>query len=463
MAIKRNIFVLLTAAAVFLTGALIQTAHADEFCSDDSPNWARVMNGEYHVSNNVWGSGAGVGEQCLDIDLESTYFKVVKSTHNSDAVASYPFIRKGCHWGGCTDAPYNPFPIKVGELTSAPFTWVVNTDGVGGLWNAAFEAWFSPSGKTAPNGGGELMIWIKYYGGAGPAGSKVATVPIGGHNWDVYFVDWTSGGQWKYIAYKIVVQADSVNLDLKDFIHDALTRGYLYTDWYLDNMEAGFEIWRDGQGLTSRYFFADGIAGGLEENYAPLPFTLKSPGNKKAVKSLIVPFEWNPSIDPNRDPIEYIFHLTGPDVDTTIAGIAVDSLVLDGIGLFQLNTIYTWTVRATDGTDTTEWALQRTFKTPLTDGVEETGLWPGRFSLSQNYPNPFNSTTEIQFELGEGAWIDLSVYNLRGEKVKTLLEDYHAAGRNSVNLDASRMASGMYYYQLKTPDRCLRRKMVIIQ
>ena len=452
-------------AAVILTGLppMIPSAAAEEICNTDSPSWTKVMDGEYHVSNNVWGSGVGVGEQCLDVDLQSTYFKVTKSTHNSAEVASYPYIRKGCHWGGCTDDPYNPFPIQLSELDSAPFSWIVGTEGVDGLWNAAFEAWISRRGKSAPNGGAELMIWINYYSGAGPAGSRVGTVEIGGHSWDVYFVDWNSSGLWNYIAYKIKVPADTVDLDLKDFIHDALTRGYLYTDWYLDAMEAGFEIWRDGEGLTCYDYYADAFDGGTLENYPPAPFALRLPSNKKGMSSYPILFKWAAAVDADRDPVEYLFQVTGPGVDTTVVGISADTLLFDGSSLLQPGTLYTWSVSATDGMDTTACLSSRTFRSPAASLIAESNSIPQRFSLSQNFPNPFNAQTEIIFEIFNPSFIDLSVFNVQGEKVRTLCHGYHATGQYRLNVDASSLSTGMYFYQLKTPDMCLRRKWLVMK
>jgi cellulose 1,4-beta-cellobiosidase len=208
-----------------------------------------VLDGEYRILNNVWGATT---MQSLEVYPDSTYFSVVDSEHNQSGgtPASYPFILKGYHWGSGTQG--SGMPLKVRDVTSAPFSWSVNTAGVGGTWNAAFESWFSKTGGTAPDAA-ELMIWIDYAGGAGPAGSYKGTVSIGGYKWSVYFADWAD---WDYIAYKITSPNRNVNLDLKDFIDDSVRRGYINTSWYLDNMEAGFEIWRDGEGLTSNSFSA---------------------------------------------------------------------------------------------------------------------------------------------------------------------------------------------------------------
>ncbi len=273
------------------------------------------MGGEYRVSNNVWGGGGG--EQCLEIDLESSYFKLVMSTHNSTSVVSYPFIYKGYHWGNPTDEPWNTFPIRVGELESAPFSWSVDTTGVQGLWNAAFEAWFSLPGTFDPGGGAELMIWINYGGGAGPGGSAVDTATIGGYFWEVYYADWS----WNYIAYKLVPAANEVSVDLKAFVHDALTRGYLLTTWELDNMEAGFEIWSDGEGLTCNEFSAEATGGAVEPEYPPIIFNLSSPSNNRNLTNWTIDFRWQASLDPNANPIEYILHIFGNGMDTTVAQI----------------------------------------------------------------------------------------------------------------------------------------------
>jgi hypothetical protein len=433
---------------------------ATEFCSNTSPTWTDVMNGEYRVSNNVWGSGEGVGVQCLDIDLESSYFKLVSSTHNSSGVASYPFIYKGYHWGGYTNLDYNPFPIIVGEISTAPFTWIIDTTGVTGTWNAAFECWFSTSGKTAPDAA-ELMIWINYGGGAGPAGSRVATLDIGGYTWDVYFTVFTN---WNYIAYKLVTPGVEVNVDLVDFIHDSLMRGYLLTTWYLDNMEAGFEIWRNGQGLTCESFTATAEGGAEPINYSPVSFGLLSPSNNRNLTSMIIPFKWQKSVDPNADPVEYLLHIFGTNVDTTISQIDTTEFTFDATNHLDSYTFYTWNVKATDGIDTTSSLTQRTFRTPNLTGLAVTGTSPNLFMLGQNYPNPFNPRTTISFSLPQPGSVTLKVYDARGCEVMTLADRRReTAGYHEIIFDATDLPSGVYLYRLQSDNLIATRKMMVIK
>ena len=70
------------------------------------------------------------------------------------------------------------------------------------------------------------------------------------------------------------------------------------------------------------------------------------------------------------------------------------------------------------------------------------------FGLEQNYPNPFNPVTAIGYQLSALSQVELSIYNLLGQKVATLVAKKQAAGRYQVDWDASGFASGVYVYRL---------------
>lgn len=83
----------------------------------------------------------------------------------------------------------------------------------------------------------------------------------------------------------------------------------------------------------------------------------------------------------------------------------------------------------------------------------KTGI-PSQFSLSQNYPNPFNPSTLIEYSLPVDASVRLVIYNILGEAVKTLVNDYQSAGFYTVNWNSDdnsgrRLTSGIYFYELK--------------
>jgi hypothetical protein len=219
-------------------------AYGVELCDGQSTT---MMGGEYNVMNNIWGSCGGVGEQCIDVNTDSTYFQVTYSTHTGGCVASYPAVFKGCHWDWCTDN--NDMPARIKDITSIPLDWNVTTAGVGGTWNASLDLWFTPNG-VGTGYSLELMVWINSGGGAGPGGSQVATVTIGGTSWRVYW----GGPSWHYVAYRRVNNSNTLNMDIKPFLADAAARGYISDTSYLEVIEAGFEIWSDGEGLTNNSF-----------------------------------------------------------------------------------------------------------------------------------------------------------------------------------------------------------------
>jgi len=97
-------------------------------------------------------------------------------------------------------------------------------------------------------------------------------------------------------------------------------------------------------------------------------------------------------------------------------------------------------------------------------GIEpETLVIPKRCELSQNYPNPFNPSTSIRFALNKAGQVQLSIYDIRGRKVAEVMNRFLPAGWHEIMVDGREWASGLYYYQLATPDETLVRKMVLIK
>jgi hypothetical protein len=86
-----------------------------------------------------------------------------------------------------------------------------------------------------------------------------------------------------------------------------------------------------------------------------------------------------------------------------------------------------------------------------------------RIALSQNYPNPFNPTTRISFELPSSQFVKLSVFNMLGQEVSTLLQTEMNAGSHFVNFDASQLSSGVYVYRLEAGGQVITRKMTLVK
>jgi hypothetical protein len=105
--------------------------------------------------------------------------------------------------------------------------------------------------------------------------------------------------------------------------------------------------------------------------------------------------------------------------------------------------------------------------TEVADRDGKNGL-PQTFELAQNYPNPFNPSTKIAFALPRAGNVTVAIYNIVGQKVATLLEDYRPAGRFEVTWDGkdsrgNAVGSGIYFYRLHTGEISLTKRMLFVK
>jgi len=94
---------------------------------------------------------------------------------------------------------------------------------------------------------------------------------------------------------------------------------------------------------------------------------------------------------------------------------------------------------------------------------------PEQFSLKQNYPNPFNPTTKITYELRDTSYAKLSVYDIMGRVITTLVNEKQSPGTYQVEFDADQLgqgngfASGVYFYKLETADFTDVKQMMLVK
>jgi hypothetical protein len=96
-------------------------------------------------------------------------------------------------------------------------------------------------------------------------------------------------------------------------------------------------------------------------------------------------------------------------------------------------------------------------------GGTETRQAVNELSLSQNYPNPFNPTTTILYELPRTSQVTLTVYDLLGREVATLVNGVEEPGHKSVEFNATNLAGGIYFYRITAGDHVLTRKLVYLK
>ncbi len=101
------------------------------------------------------------------------------------------------------------------------------------------------------------------------------------------------------------------------------------------------------------------------------------------------------------------------------------------------------------------------FPLPVENNIAE--LLPQKFGLVQNYPNPFNPGTKISWQVPVGSWQTLKIYDLLGNEVATLVDEYKPTGRYEVEWNAGNYPSGVYFYQLKAGENIRTKKMIFIK
>jgi predicted GH43/DUF377 family glycosyl hydrolase len=98
----------------------------------------------------------------------------------------------------------------------------------------------------------------------------------------------------------------------------------------------------------------------------------------------------------------------------------------------------------------------------IVDVKDETTL-PTEYALEQNYPNPFNPSTKISWQLPVGSQQTLKIYDVLGNEITTLIDEYKPAGRYEIEFNASSLPSGVYFYQLKAREFISTKKMILIR
>jgi hypothetical protein len=88
---------------------------------------------------------------------------------------------------------------------------------------------------------------------------------------------------------------------------------------------------------------------------------------------------------------------------------------------------------------------------------------PDKFNLYQNYPNPFNPTTNIRFDVAKSGIVKLSVYDISGKLVKTLINTHYAVGEYNAEFDAMNLSTGIYFYKFEAPGFTSVKKMILVK
>ena len=218
-------------------------------------------------------------------------------------------------------------------------------------------------------------------------------------------------------------------------------------------------------------------------NSPPGPFDFVSPPDSASLSfeqstlSSQVPFIWTSSVDPDGLELNYTVKICNSDtslcMEQTLEERIYQPHVWMMMGQLSLeegyNQLY-WSVYASDGLDST-FANDSiyTFSVDLSNlSILESNPYPNDFKLNQNYPNPFNPTTNIKYEIIIGKLVKIEIYDLKGNFVKNLVNDYKMPGQYEVKWDgldhlSKEVSAGVYIYTISSNSKALSKKMLFVK
>ena len=241
------------------------------------------------------------------------------------------------------------------------------------------------------------------------------------------------------VVLPTLIDSSATVSDPVDFLTGFMVTGHWDTYGYIDgNPDAGYSV--------------DNIHPGI-----PGPLTLLGASDES------VELGWEMSMD---DDFQYfeVYRATNPDFTDASVYATTEPVFTDGD--VTIGHTYYYAVSAVDANG--NMSDPTNVITTSIVSVDDAEMIPTAYGLSQNYPNPFNPTTSIEFALPEASEISLEIYNLLGQKVRTLVSGYVPAGYVNTSWDGldqngKEISSGTYIYRLQTADQTFSKKMVLMK
>jgi hypothetical protein len=250
----RRVLALATSLLVASTALLAPSTPAN--AATTCTAFGSVTQGKYWINNNLWGQSSGSGWQCIWDSYTSGntigWGTNWNWTGQQNSVKSYASSVLGWHWGWQNSN--TGLAVQLSANRSVNTSWQFNVNQTGTL-NVAYDLWAhtisNPTWQNNPSD--EIMVWLYRAGGAGPLGTLQGTVNIAGTNWDLY------RGNIGWNVFSFVRQQNTTNstLNLRDFLNNLVSRGWMSSSKYLTSVEAGTEIFHGSGQLNTTSYFAN--------------------------------------------------------------------------------------------------------------------------------------------------------------------------------------------------------------
>lgn len=238
----------------------------------------------------------------------------------------------------------------------------------------------------------------------------------------------------------------------------------------LDNINDTVKVITGLTGQTKYYWRVSATnAGGTSDFSEPFSFTTGFPTVPKLiypVSSGNIPvdttFYWYPSIA--ADHYDFIlaksFDFAVTSIVSNIQAITDTNFSITGL---QNYTLYFWKVRAKNIYGVSAWSTVASFRTIALTGVEDQFVVPQEYTLEQNYPNPFNPITKIRIKIAEAGLTSVKVYNLLGQEIAVLINEYKNPGTYDIEFNGSNLSSGIYLYRIRVNNFSASKKMILMK
>jgi len=225
---------------------------------------ASITLGKYWVNNNWWGAATGSGSNtiwstCQQGDLIG-WGTSWNWTGTANAVKSFASVVLGWQWGLKLTNTGLPVQLNAGKTITCGWNFTVTQSG--GAADVAYDMFLhtipNPSFNNDPSD--EIMVWMYRAGGAGPVGTKQATVTLATATWDLYRgMTTTNSGTtlWNVFSYVRQTNATTASMNMMEFMNDLISRNLVQNTKYLTSIQTGTEIFTgmgrlDTTGFTCR-------------------------------------------------------------------------------------------------------------------------------------------------------------------------------------------------------------------
>lgn len=323
-------------------------------------------------------------------------------------------------------------------------------------------------------------------------------------DFDVYLFSFKSNSNTGHIAYGYLANSDdTIPLDkdvsfrayLRSHPDDTVTQNsvgcsYKNGNWFVQCASFASQ-WKPGDTLYVEFANISSGENGCVEgvlteantdifqktiigNLAPNAFHLLFPANLDTVRADSITFKWRETTDPNPcDEVSYtlVYDTTSSFLQPVFVSNLSDTFFVLKEGLSNAKQ-YFWTVTAQDKANLTTASLDTFsfFIRALSTGIGDIHslATPTTYDLHQNYPNPFNPETVIKYQLPKLSRVKLELYNLLGQKIRTLVGEEKPAGYYQVQWDGrdylgKSVSSGIYILRLDTGEFIRNKKLMLIR